>query len=308
MKNEDDFNHKGEKLNISESEQPYDLSVIIVNYHTADFVSRCLTSILLQKDVCYEVILIDNGSKDGIVEIAKNNFSWVKLIENEENLGFARANNQGAKMSGGRYIYYLNPDTQLEIGVFKKLIEYMDTHLEVGLAGTCLINPDGSLQSSVERRYPGQRYAGGELKHLKGDIAWVLGASIIVRRTIVEILNGFDERFFLYGEDLDLCLMVRKAGWHIGFIPDAVVTHWGGGSERKNLPVEVWKKKFKAESVFYTKHYSRKTIDSIKKKNILQACWRILTLKITLLFLKNKKDAMDKLGKYKMALDVFKKI
>ena len=295
-------------MNIYKTEQPYDLSVIIVNYNTADFIIRCLNSISLQKNVSYEVILIDNGSKDGSVEIVKNNFSWVKLIENRENLGFARANNQGLKVSSGRYIYYLNPDTELATGVFKKLTAYMDTNLKVGLAGTCIINPDGSLQSSVEKKYPGQGYTRRDLKNLKGKIAWVLGASIIVRKTVVESLNGFDERFFLYGEDLDICLMVRKAGWYIGFIPEAVVTHWGGQSERKNLPADVWKKKFKAESLFYTKHYSRKTINSIKRKIIIQACWRILTLKINLLFLKNKDEKAAKLNKYKVALEVFKKI
>ena len=295
-------------MNIYKTEQPYDLSVIIVNYNTADFIIRCLNSISLQKNVSYEVILIDNGSKDGSVEIVKNNFPWVKLIENRENLGFARANNQGLKVSSGRYIYYLNPDTELATGAFKKLTSYMDTNLEVGLAGTCIINPDGSLQSSVEKRYPGQRHTRRDLKNLKGEIAWVLGASIIVRKTVVESLNGFDERFFLYGEDLDICLMVRKAGWYIGFIPEAVVTHWGGQSERKNLPVDVWKKKFKAESLFYTKHYSRKTINSIKRKIIIQACWRILTLKINLLFFKNKDEKTAKLNKYKVALKVFKKI
>lgn len=308
MKNEDVFNNKGEKQNISESEQQYDLSVIIVNYNTADFVKRCLASIVLQNKVQYEVIVIDNGSKDGIAGVINHDYPWVTFIENEENLGFAAANNQGVKISSGRYIYYLNPDTKLTPGVFKKLIEYMDTHLEMGLAGTCMVNPDGSLQSSVERRYPGQRYAGEELKNLKGDIAWVLGASMIARRNIIETLNGFDERFFLYGEDLDLCLMIRKAGWCIGFVQDAVVIHWGGGSERKNLPVEVWKKKFKAESIFYTKHYYRKTIDLIKRKNIIQAFWRILTLKITLLFLKNDEGAMAKLDKYKATLEIFKKM
>ncbi len=176
----------------------------------------------------------------------------------------------------------------------------MDSHPDVGLAGTRLVYPDGSLQPSVENRYPGQRYTKNELKGLKGDIAWVLGASMIARQSLIRTLEGFDENFFLYGEDLDLCLRIRRAGWLIGHIPEAEVIHWEGQSERGNLPVEVWEKKIKAEFGFYRKHYSSNAFRAIKRSNLLQAYWRIFTLNLTLPFSGNKEKTLAKLEKYKL--------
>lgn len=221
---------------------PYDLSVIIVNYNTADLLVGCLNSIYAQSGCKYEIIVVDNASHDNSQNIVRNEFPSVKLIANDSNIGFSRANNKALKITEGKYLYFLNPDTELRQNVFRAMIEFMDSHKDIGIAGTGIVNPDGSCKSSLETHYPGQRHAKRELKGLRGDIAWVLGASMIVRCEIIEELGGFDERYFLYGEDQDLCLRVRKAGWAIGFIPDAVAVHWGAQSERDNLPVEVWKK------------------------------------------------------------------
>lgn len=286
----------------------YDLSVIIVNYNTGDFLVRCLDSVASQSKVNSEVIVVDNASQDNSREEISKNYPWVKLITSRQNLGFAGANNKALNICKGKYIYYLNPDTEVRPGAFKCMIEYMDSHPEVGLAGTRLVNPDGSFQSSVEKQYPGERHAKRELEELKGDIAWVMGASMIVRRDIIEALKGFDESFFLYGEDMDLCLRVRKAGSLIGYIHDAVVVHWGGQSERNSLPVEVWKKKFEAEFIFYSKHYTKIAIQAIKRANLIQAYWRIITLSITIPFSGNKKNSINKLEKYKLSLNRFNKL
>lgn len=286
----------------------YDLSVIIVNYNTVDLLVRCLDSVASQSNVNSEVIVVDNASRDNSIEEISKNYPWVKLIASRQNLGFAGANNKALNACKGKYIYYLNPDTEVRPGAFKCMIEYMDSHPEVGLAGTRLVNPDGSFQSSVEKRYPGERHAKRELEELKGDIAWVMGASMIVRRDIIEALKGFDESFFLYGEDMDLCLRVRKAGSLIGYIQKAVVVHWGGQSERNSLPVEVWEKKFEAEFIFYKKHYTKRAIQAIKRANLIQAYWRIITLSITIPFSGNKKNSINKLEKYKLSLNRFNKL
>lgn len=277
-----------------------DLSVIIVSYNTADFLGRCLNSVASQSSVNSEVIVVDNCSQDGSPDFLRKKFPWVKLIANDRNLGFSQANNQALKICKGRYVYYLNPDTEVQPNAFGKMVDFMDSHPDVGLAGTRLVYPDGSLQPSVEKRYPGQRYTQNELKDLKGDIAWVLGASMIARQALIRTLEGFDENFFLYGEDLDLCLRIRRAGWIIGHIPEAEVIHWEGQSERGNLPVEVWEKKIKAEFGFYRKHYSSKTVRAIERSNLLQAYWRIFTLSLTLPFSGNKEKALAKLEKYKL--------
>ncbi len=285
-----------------ESDRPRELSIVIVNYNTADILDRCLNSIASQSNINPEVIVVDNASRDNSLDIIKNNFPWVKLIANRRNLGFAPANNQALQSCTGKYIYFLNPDTEVRHGALQSMIEFMDSHPEVGLAGTRIINPDGSPQSSVENRYPGERHTKKDLKGLKGSIAWVLGASMIARRDILDSLGGFDEEFFLYGDDQDLCLRVRKAGSTIGYIPASVVLHWGGQSERNTLPVEVWKKKFEAELVFYRKHYSTRAIRAIRRENLIQALWRIFTLRLTLPFCSDKKTALKKLDKYNLVL------
>ena len=291
---------------VLETKPVCDLTIIIVNYNTADMLVRCLHSISSQSGDNHEVIVVDNASQDNSLELTKATFPWVKVIANKRNLGFARANNQALGISKSKYIYFLNPDTEVKEGAFDAIIEFMESNPEVGLAGTRILNPDGSSQSSVERRYPGQRHSKGELYGLKGDIAWVLGASMVARRFVLRNIRGFDERFFIYGEDLDLCLSVRKSGWTIACIPNAVVVHWGGASERDTLPVEVWKKKFEAEFLFYKKHYSTETIKAIRRANIIHALWRILTLNLTLPFCKEKETSLKKLERYRLILTTYR--
>lgn len=289
-----------------ETNSPYDVSIIIVNYNTADFLPRCLKSVTAQSNVNHEVMVVDNASQDDSCDIVKNTFPWVNLIANKVNLGFARANNQALKRCTGKYVYFLNPDTEVRQGALKNMIGFMDTHPEIGLAGTRLLNPDGSPHSSFERRYPGQRYAKKDLSGFEGDIAWVMGSSMIARRHIINSLGGFDERYFLYGEDLDLCLCIRKAGWMIGHIPDAVVVHWEGQSERENTSREVWNKKVKAETIFFRKHYSEKAFRAIKWENLCRAYYRLFTLKLMMSFTTDRAAAHAKLEKYRIITEVFR--
>lgn len=282
-----------------------DLSVMIVNYNTAAFLKRCLNSLSSQGDINLKVIVIDNASDDNSQELVRNEFPWVELVANKQNLGFARANNQALRSCKSKYVYFLNPDTEVQQGALVAMMRFMDSHPEVGLAGNRIINPDGSPQSSVETRYPGQKHAREELKGLEGGIAWVLGASMIARAGLIEDLGGFDERFALYGEEQDLCLRIRKAGWAIGHIPDAVVIHWGGQSERNNLPAEIWKKKFEAELVFYKKHYTKRTIRAINRANLAQALWRLVTLTLSLPFSTDRESSLKKLEKYRLVLKIF---
>ena len=283
----------------------HEISIIIVNYNTAGLLVDCLNSVASQSDLSSEVIVVDNASDDDSASLVTNDFPWVKLIVNDHNLGFARANNRALDISEGKYAYFLNPDTVVQPGALEAMADFMTTHTDVGLAGTRIMNPDGSPQSSVEKRYPGQKRAKQDLEGLKGDIAWVLGASMIARTIILQDLGGFDEDFPLYGEEQDLCLRIRKAGWKIGFIPNAVVAHWGGQSERKTLAIDVWKKKFAAEALFYGKHYSRRSIRRIYRANVVQALWRIFSLKLTLLLCADKKASLEKLDKYRLALKTF---
>jgi len=281
-----------------------DLSIIVVNYNTSDFLEVCLESIWRQTGAAHQTVVVDNAGEDGGAEMVRRKFPWAFLIANQSNAGFARANNQALSYCGGRYIFYLNPDTELQEGAFARMTAYMDANRQVGLAGCRLVNPDGSPQSSTEARYPGQKYAAGELKGLGGDIAWVMGAAMVAETSLIKTLGGFDERFFIYGEDADLCLRVRKAGFQIGYIDDAVVVHWGGRSERDNEPLEVWSRKFAAEMIFYRTHYPGRAVGAIRRAHLMKALWRVATIRLSLPFIREKSGALAKLERYRHVLKV----
>lgn len=288
------------------SEPPPDLSIIVINYNTADLLLHCLSSIETQEGISSEIFVIDNASTDSSPHMIASRFKSVRLIANSQNVGFSCANNQALQMAKGRYLLFLNPDTEVKPGAFGNAIHYMENNQKVGLAGLRLVNPDGSPQQSMEYRYPGQRHAAGQLSDLPGSIAWVAGAAMIARRELLEQTQGFDERYFLYAEDVDLCVSARKIGWEIGFIEDAVVVHWGGQSERGATSASFWRKKFSAELIFFTKHYSPKALQAICRSNRMHAYWRIATLKLTMPFLNDRSIAESKLAKYKVAVETFR--
>lgn len=282
------------------------ISIIIVNYNTADHLIRCIPSVLAQKGPSFEIIVVDNASSDNSIDLIKSKFPSVTLIDSSENLGFAKANNLALRKAKGEYIFFLNPDTEVRPNALVTMIKFMKTHPQIGIAGTALFFPSGTPQSSVKYKYPGQRYTHGELDGLPGDIAWFLGASIIGRANLLKKVKGFSEEYFLYGEDLDLGLTIRKEGWELGYIPEAHIIHWEGQSERQSLPIDVWRKKFVAEIIFYQRHYSPETINRIKRNNYLHALWRIATLSTFQIFSTNKTKTQEKLARYKLALQFYR--
>lgn len=279
---------------------PTKLSIIIVSYNVADLIGACLASVAASRDIVPEVFVIDNASQDGSAHVVREAFPSVRLIANSANRGFGAANNQALPECTGRYIVLLNPDTTVEPESFRNMVEFMDAHPNVGLAGPKVLNPDGTRQDSVSARYPGHRYGAADLGSLPGEIACVLGACHIVRTELMQRIGGFDEDFFLYGEDQDLCLRIRKQGYEIGFIADAVIMHHGGQSERNTLPAEVVRKKVRAEYVFYRKHYKAGTIERIQAVQNRRALWRIFTIRLLFPFTGDKKSARLKLAKYKV--------
>jgi len=283
-----------------------DVSVIIVSYQTADLIGPCLTSVLSQRDVTTEIFVVDNASTDGSATVVANRFPTVNITANEENRGFGAANNQVLPQCRGRHILFLNPDTVLQEGCLAAAAAHMDGHPELGLAGLRILNPDGSDQESVSYRYLSERYTTGELAELPGEIAAVLGAAMIAPRGAIEAVGGFDEEFFLYGEDEDLCLRLRRRGFRVGYIPAARVLHHHGQSERLSPPADVWRRKIRAEWLFYRKHYHPETIVRIRRAEWLKAKWRIITLRFELPFVKDKQATEEKINKYKVLLEEIK--
>jgi len=281
-----------------------DVSIIIVSYNTAQPITDCLKSVQNSSGVDKEIFVVDNASSDNSVELIAARFPAVKLLANEDNKGFGAANNQGLPLCNGRYVIFLNPDTTIKEDTLQKAVSYMDENKHIGLAGARILNPDKTVEESVSYRYPGQKYTTGEVAGMKGNIACVLGAFMIARKPLLDELGGFDEDFFLYGEDQDLCWRIREKGYCVGFIEDASVVHLGGQSEIKTTPVALFEKKLKAEYLFYKKHYTANTINRIKKAQRLKAKYRLITLKLSLLFAGNQIVHSNKIACYKIALQL----
>ncbi len=281
-------------------------SIIIVSYNTADLIKNCLQSIYPINELRKEIFVVDNASTDGSPDLIRKQFPSVHLIINTENRGFGAANNQAIPLCRGRFIFFLNPDTEFLGPGFGPMISFMDENPQVGLAGIRIVDRNGTPQESYSDRYPGQRYTTGELSGLKGKLAWVLGAGMIARTDLIRKLGGFDEDFFLYGEEQDLCLRIRKAGFEIGYIESVSMVHHEGQSERTSSASEVWRKKALAEYTFYRKHYLPETIRKIARAQLMQAYWRIATLRLLGPFTKDRKSAMAKLAKYRATIDTIR--
>jgi hypothetical protein len=290
------------RKNTLSGEPPPVLSIVIVTYHSADVIVSCLDSVESAGSVSRDVFVVDNASTDGTAEVVRTRYPSVQLIANSDNRGFSAANNQAIPLTRGRYLFFLNPDAELTGGCLETAVRYMDENPAVGLAGTKVVYPDGSLQETISLRYPGQKHAAEELKGLPGGIACVLGASMIARAELIRAIGGFDEDYFLYGEDQELCLRIRQQGFEIGYIGEAVVRHIGGHSERASASADRWRRKTRAEYLFYRKHYRPETIRRITREERVKAWWRTLTIPLTLPFLRDGEAARDKLVKYRTVL------
>ncbi len=250
-----------------------DLSIIIVNWNTRQLLQNCLASIFEKEwTSSLEVIVVDNASGDSSVEMVKQKFKQVRIIANNENVGFARANNQGFKIASGRYILLLNSDTEVLAGSLDALVKFMDEHPDAGMVGSKVLNADRSLQRSCWRGYPSLRMAVIDafyLWRLLPNHPWVcsieipekeldqtlqvdhvLGASMMVRREIIEQIGGMAENIFLFLEETEWCFRFQKHGWKIYFYPGAEVIHFGQQSVHKN-PERTLPEKYRNFMWFY---------------------------------------------------------
>ena len=210
-----------------------DLSIIIVNYNVKEFVLNLLQSIQeASKNIKSEIIIVDNASDDGSVELIQEKYSNVKLIANKENVGFGRANNQGMKIAGGKYILLLNPDTIVREDTFEKMLLLFQSRDDIGIAGCKVLNPDGTLQLACRRGFPGpwtsftkivglstlfpnsKTFARYNLTYLDENKSYevdaVSGSFMMMKREVYELMGGFDPQFFMYGADLDLSILVKE--------------------------------------------------------------------------------------------------
>lgn len=280
-----------------------DVSVIVVTYNSAPCIAKCLASVFAQTDISLECIVVDNISKDDTLVAAKQ-FN-IHLVANQENVGYGRANNQGVNVSKGRYVYLLNPDARLEGNdALAKLCRAMDANPRWGMTGTLVHSPSGVPESPPAMEYPAQSHVRRDFSKLPGSIAWIIGASMIVRRELYEKLEGFDPGFFLYSEETDFCLRMREAGFEIGYVPEVAVTHIGGASEDPRDPYKISTTKLKGLLRFRQKHYSPDDCVFLAKRDLRRARFRMFLNGLLARFQKPHSKAWQKYRQYRGILEV----
>jgi GT2 family glycosyltransferase len=270
----------------------YDVSIIVVSFNTRELLRECLRSVMeecarLGEGRRAEVLVVDNGSSDGSPEMVELEFAGsavpVRLIRSGVNLGFGGANNLALKAAEGRFPVLLNSDAFFHAGALERAIEHMEMSKQTGVGGGRLVGRDGEWQPSARSfhsigldaavltgmaaKFPRSRFFGGidrkwAHQSTPADVDWVPGAFWIVRREALRKAGGFDEDFFLYYEEVDLCRRMKQAGFRVTYWPDVVVTHIGGESSKnlktvtlaeKSSMVVLWR--MRSTYLYYRKHH-----------------------------------------------------
>jgi GT2 family glycosyltransferase len=224
---------------------------IVVSFNSAAHLVPCLASLEAQRGVPVRIHVVDNASIDGSADLIRREFPNARMTANPANLGFARANNQALAQESAEFYALVNPDTVLAPDAVAACVKYLVDHPAAGIAATRLVNPDGTLQPSCHS-FLGLRNLFGEtlgvhrvlpeLRALSGlhmpwfrhdriaEVDWIQGAFLVVRGEVVRTVGGFDDEFFMYGEEMDWCRRIRSAGWKVVFLPEPSVIHIGGAS------------------------------------------------------------------------------
>jgi GT2 family glycosyltransferase len=250
------------------------VAIVIVGYNCREPLRQCLFR-LQASGAMPRVIVIDNASADGSAAMVRQEFPSVQLIANAENRGFALACNQGIRATTDEFVLLLNPDTLMDLTSLGRLLDAMVSHPMVGACGPRILNPDGSLQPSCRRfptlprllldelgfgkLFPHSRFFGAYrmtwwAHDQQREVDQLMGAALLLRRAALEQVGLLDERFFVYFEEVDLCLRLHQAGWKVLFVPTAQVVHRGGQSARQVLR-EATLYRYRSMCAFYRKHY-----------------------------------------------------
>ncbi len=278
-----------------------DLSVIVVNWNTKKLLDICLDSIYkFTKSVTFEVIVVDNNSTDGSQEFVKKSFPKVKLIENKDNVGFAKANNQGIKLAKGEYIFLLNSDAYLIENSLEKLVHFAKEKKNLGIVGPLLINEDKSIQQSAGfipnllqiffwSTFLDDLPFGYLLNpyHIDNDqfyrkerkVGWLSGAALLIPKKIIKITGPLDENIFMYGEDVEWCYRIEKSGHNIIFSPLTKIVHIGSGSSGK-VSENAFLGEYKGLLYFYKKHKGHFSLQLLRMFLKMGALARIFIFQI----------------------------
>jgi N-acetylglucosaminyl-diphospho-decaprenol L-rhamnosyltransferase len=252
------------------------LSVIIVNWNTCKLLEDCLDSILVNAPTSpFEIWVVDNASIDESTRMVRERYPQVHLIENPVNVGFARANNQAIQQCTGKYVLLLNPDTLVDPDTLQNLVDFLDNHPEAGATGARLLKPDGSMQISSHPQptlfrelwrmfhlenfwsyseYPLSKWGSDQAQ----EVDVLMGACLLLRKEVLDNIGNFDEDYFIYSEEVDLCVRIQRAGWHLYWVPSAKVVHFGGQSTQQ-VPNEMFLYLYHSKIKYFRKHHGSLT-------------------------------------------------
>jgi GT2 family glycosyltransferase len=278
----------------------HDLSIVIVSWNVNDLLRRCVRSVMdslssgRQGGLAWQLIVVDNASSDGTVEMLRQEYPQVELIANQGNLGFTAGNNQGISLSDGRYVLLLNPDTEVVEDALWQMVGYMDQHDRVGALGPQLLYPDGTVQSS-RRRFPGldtaflegtflqplfpnsgilrRYYVRDRADDETQEVDWLVGACLLVRRAALEEVGSLDERFFMYSEELDWCYRAKTRGWKVVYLPTARVIHHEGRSSEQVPPVRHVQFQ-RSKVLFFRKHHGGWRAEALRYYLLATYLWQ----------------------------------
>lgn len=258
------------------------ISVVIVSFNAPLFLHMCLESVYASlNDIEGEIVVVDNDSSEDCASMIRENFPGARLIVNKDNVGFSRAANQGAEVAQGDYLLILNPDVVLPEDGLKKVLTYAQDHPDMGALGCRFINGTGELLPECKRNLPGIRAATSKLfgfdwgyyandleEKETGDVAVLTGAFMFLKRELYEKAGGFDERFFMFGEDIDLSYLIHKSGHTNRFLGSLTIIHFKGESSAKDATY--LKHFYGALEIFYGKHYRHHALGRMLLRLIVQ--------------------------------------
>jgi len=254
-----------------------ELSVILVSWNSKDYLRDCLRSLVENPpNIAWEIIVVDNASTDRSPEMVQREFPAAKLIENKSNLGFAASANLGARESASTHILFLNPDTIIHPRTLILAVEFMEERRDAGIMGCRTLDGDGQIQPTAFDFPSPLRmfgFASGLNRYFKmtrlKDFSkmrtpdYIQGSFFLIRRAAYESVGGFDETFFMYAEDVDLCLRIRQAGWKVYFAPAMTITHFGGGSTVDS--VTGLENFIRSLIILYKKHRSPRDLEKLRR-------------------------------------------
>ena len=248
------------------------LSIVIVGYRSQTVLQNCFESILKQEGCAWELIYVENCPEDSAKALITEKYPFVKVVEAQKNAGFGAGCNLGARYAKGDYLFFLNPDTEIKTtDTLKNMMNFMCSHPKVGVSAplfSCLNDTGlyGAEGRDISMIYSGQKEIGNRFQTLPGDIAWVCGAALLIPKMLFEKIGGFDESYFMYCEDVDLCLKVRKEGFSIRQVVNTNVMHRGSESTKSWGQSQMIYRTTASDFLFTKKHYTAEQHALIWKK------------------------------------------